>query len=540
MDKHIQTIIKGGKEAAESLQCFVEEASQVFEFPELNKNNQRKELWEALFTLAKTANSEITLMNCFIAIRILSREKMGLNELITDEWFKLMQKHSGLDDPQYKFDASKLLLAIEVEKCLCNVIFNSPVAAGLCCKNGVLEQLTERIKNPQENKIPEEIRFYDVKLIFLLTALCSEVRSKVKEELKGVESLLKMLDEMLKEAAQASPEKIILDDQKVDLACEILKALFNVTLSYGIYDDKEENEQCDHLVTLLRMYLLVPTQDKEKGLALKNNVINLLTNMPDSTFKNLITPVQPGQNLKPKFQFEGQNMTAFYEILMVLKSKFNNVEGVTKQYEILCPVVTILLKSANSERAIRKYLRLQILPPLKDVHSRPEQGSTLRNHLCRLLTTPITQLRDLVADLLFILCKKSVKRMIKYTGYGNAAGLFAKRGLLGGRSDRGEADYSSGSEGSETEEYAEFKHGINPVIGCYEEPHPNAMENMTEEQKEYEAMKLVELMDSLTRSGTIQPCRVGEDGKPHPIKHVLQLQEGIKAQQVNNDSDSDD
>jgi hypothetical protein len=74
--------------------------------------------------------------------------------------------------------------------------------------------------------------------------------------------------------------------------------------------------------------------------------------------------------------------------------------------------------------------------------------------------------------------------MIKYTGYGNAAGLFAQRGLLGGRSDKGEADYSSGSEGSETEEYAEYKHGINPVIGCYEEPHPNAMENMTEEQVE--------------------------------------------------------
>lgn len=45
-------------------------------------------------------------------------------------------------------------------------------------------------------------------------------------------------------------------------------------------------------------------------------------------------------------------------------------------------------------------------------------------------------------------------------------------------------------------------------------------------------------MDSLTRSGTIQPCRVGADGKPHPIEHVLQLQEGLKAQQIH-DSDSD-
>ena len=42
-------------------------------------------------------------------------------------------------------------------------------------------------------------------------------------------------------------------------------------------------------------------------------------------------------------------------------------------------------------------------------------------------------------------------RFVKYTGYGNAAGLLAQRGLMcGGRG----ADYSSDSEDSETEEYS--------------------------------------------------------------------------------------
>ena len=46
---------------------------------------------------------------------------------------------------------------------------------------------------------------------------------------------------------------------------------------------------------------------------------------------------------------------------------------------------------------------------------------------------------------------------MKYTGYGNAAGLLARRGLmLGGRSaDAG--DYSE-DEDSDTEEYAENAH----------------------------------------------------------------------------------
>lgn len=72
--------------------------------------------------------------------------------------------------------------------------------------------------------------------------------------------------------------------------------------------------------------------------------------------------------------------------------------------------------------------------------------------------------------------------MIKYTGYGNAAGLFANRGLLGGRRSEEEALYNSDSEDSDTEEYLQHKHGINPVTGVFEPPKPSPMENMTEEQ----------------------------------------------------------
>lgn len=40
---------------------------------------------------------------------------------------------------------------------------------------------------------------------------------------------------------------------------------------------------------------------------------------------------------------------------------------------------------------------------------------------------------------------------------------------------------------------------INPVTGCYEANKPNPMEGMTEEEKEYEAMKLVNMIDKLQR-----------------------------------------
>lgn len=45
-----------------------------------------------------------------------------------------------------------------------------------------------------------------------------------------------------------------------------------------------------------------------------------------------------------------------------------------------------------------------------------------------------------------------------------------------------------------------FIPSINPITGAVEEEQPNPMEGMTEEEKEYEAMKLVDMFDKLSRS----------------------------------------
>lgn len=116
--------------------------------------------------------------------------------------------------------------------------------------------------------------------------------------------------------------------------------------------------------------------------------------------------------------------------------------------------------------------------------------------------------------------------MIKYTGYGNAAGLFANRGILPVQNSNAySSNHSSdNSEESDTEEYKQNVHSINPITGCYEPLRPNPMEGMTVEQKEYEAMKLVNLMDQLNRHGLVQPCRIGSDGRPEPVEHIMELQ----------------
>lgn len=102
-------------------------------------------------------------------------------------------------------------------------------------------------------------------------------------------------------------------------------------------------------------------------------------------------------------------------------------------------------------------------------------------------------------SLLFLV---SVSRFVKYTGYGNAAGLLAARGLLNGRRNSGDSQfashYSSDSD-SDTEEYREAKAKINLVTGRVEAEQPDPMEGMTDEEKEEEARRLISMINRLSR-----------------------------------------
>ena len=85
---------------------------------------------------------------------------------------------------------------------------------------------------------------------------------------------------------------------------------------------------------------------------------------------------------------------------------------------------------------------------------------------------------------------------------------------------------------------------INPVTGYVEQEKPSPFEGMTEEQKEHEAMKLANIIDRLHSLGVVKPGRLGPDGKPTEVDHVLQLVENrasqIQSRQPEEGSDSDD
>ncbi|XP_014394681.1 PREDICTED: synembryn-A [Myotis brandtii] len=357
-----------------------------------------------------------------------------------------------------------------------------------------LDAFTSGVGLHGESSFPHEVQLFDLRLLFLLTALRPEVRQQLFQELQGVPLLTEALQLTLGVApGQSPPER--LPPQQTERAMEVLKVLFNITFdSVRREVDEDDAALYRRLGTLLRHCVMVAAAG-DRTEEFHGHAVNLLGNLPVKCLDVLLA-LEPR---KGSLEFLGVNMDVMGALLSFLEKRLH-----------------------------------QVLPPLRDVKTRPEVGELLRNRLVRLMTHLDTDVKRVAEEFLFVLCSESVPRFIKYTGYGNAAGLLAARGLMAG--GRPEGQYSE-DEDTDTEEYKEAKaSSINPVTGRVEEKPPNPMEGMTEEQKEHEAMKLVNMFDRLSRHRVIQPMGVSPRGQLTSLQDaVCESMEG----QLSSDADSD-
>ncbi|XP_014828083.1 PREDICTED: synembryn-A-like [Poecilia mexicana] len=295
---------------------------------------------------------------------------------------------------------------------------------------------------------------------------------------------------------------------------EILKIIFNVAHRlYRQEPDEEEAALYRRLAAVLHHCLLLSCDGADTLEELQGHTVNILSALP-LTCLDVLLAVPVGQ---ASHKYEGVNMDCVHALVLFMDRRLNRGQ---KLKEKLTPVLSLLTESSRVHRETRHYLRQKILPPLKDVAVRPEQDSTLRGQLVRLMTHVDTDVKDCAAELLFVLCKENVSRFVKYTGYGNAAGLLAARGLLNGRRNSGDGQfashYSSDSD-SDTEEYRQARSKINLVTGRVEAEQPDPMEGMTEEEKEKEACRLICMINRLSQDQIIQPMSVTRDGRLAPL-----------------------
>uniref|UniRef100_A0AAY4CKE9 Synembryn n=1 Tax=Denticeps clupeoides TaxID=299321 RepID=A0AAY4CKE9_9TELE len=472
---------------------------------------QRRRLAAALMWFIRTKLQPQVLRACLRTLRILSRDRLALAPLETDDALMTFAHLGGLTSLPMTSDASE---GKEAMKALCNVIYNS-------------QRAQERARSEGENKY--------------FTFLTGRLTNRLPLQERGVSLLTSALEQCLSvkwmdvNEVQSDPTAPPVRKEVSEKAVEILKTLFNVT--HDAHRNEPDEEECAlyrRLAAVLRHCMLLSCEGEELDVELKGHAVNLLSALPLQCLDVLLS----GRLSTSSVEWEGLNMDCVRSLLQFLERR---LDAGHKLKEKLTPVLNLLTESSKVHRGTRHYLKQQILPPLRDLSLRPEQGTSVRSRLVRLMTHVDTDIKHCAAELLFVLCKENVRRFVKYTGYGNAAGLLAARGLLSGCGPYHQSQYSSDSDSdSDTEEYRHAKGRINPVTGRVEEEQPDPMEGMTEEEKEAEARKLIWMFNRLSRDKIIQPMGVTAEGRLAPLyveQRVRPLQEQIREEDSEEDLD---
>ncbi|TRY85195.1 hypothetical protein DNTS_009242 [Danionella cerebrum] len=531
----LSEIDSGDDKAAEKrLQKYNAENSRTFTF-DLKEKDARIKLCQGLLTVLHRSDAPLCQSTCLETLRILSRDKHVLGPIATKEGMLTLARLAQIPvagNEGESFEEAQRgeqeRVVVEALKCLCNIVFNSGPAQQLGVDLQLAEGLCSRLHSISASH--HEVGLFSLRLLFLLSALRMDVRATLQKEAGAVKLLTDVLERSLDihwvgpfEAASPDPNALPIPTENNEHIMESLKALFNITMCDSSEEDNEH--QLRLIAAIMRHLLKLKTHSEDKTEEAHSHAINLLSNLPVQCLDVLIdVPVQGGSE-----EYGGKNLEIIQILLDFMEKR---IDKGSNYKEGLTPVLSLMTESSRYHREIRRFLKAQVLPPLKDVNERPEIGDTVRNKLVRLMTHIDMAVKQGAAEFLFVLCKESVDNLLKYTGYGNAAGLLMARGLLAG--GRGETQYSS-DEDSDTEEYKSAKPFINPITGHIEHPMPNPIEEMTEEQKEYEAQRLVNMIDELSRKELIRPMGVRKDGTLAPLGQAIHE----CSPPISSDSDSD-
>ncbi|EEC11345.1 hypothetical protein IscW_ISCW008540 [Ixodes scapularis] len=217
-----------------------------------------------------------------------------------------------------------------------------------------------------------------MRMLFLLTALCADTRPRVRTEQHGLVYLRETLDLILKlceERSQQEPRTTpsrrgrlsrrgrtrapepssdtdlgtapLLNADEAALASEVLKVLYNLTCGVDKFHVDEVQ------------------------------VVHLLSNMPRSTYEELLTEVIPGSAPMdpPEEQFEGYSTEAVSALVGYLERRLKEEEQSPKgpgghrtcpkdQSQRLSPILLCLTECARGHRTLRRYLRSRVgFPP---------------------------------------------------------------------------------------------------------------------------------------------------------------------------------
>lgn len=438
-------------------------------------NERSKKLLQELYDnkeLGFDATSEL-----LSKLRILTREKTLNADVIGEKCIILLTEHSEK-------------CHTEAQKCLSNLILNYAhirdklIEPYVTCVekrlNNIISNEYQLKEHVTSRKYQCEVLYYDLRIIFLLSALCSEHRPKIRDRL--VDLILKI---SAKEADQLSQDNYL-------LVVESLKTLFNLTL------DKCLNKPLAGDV-IKKLFALVGTEkdmtvDLEAGSKLDAtdqllvNLIHLLTNMPEEVYLKLSDD----------------------DVNKILNHLDNQLKTYSKHSfrDTVLPVLNVCANICKYNEDVRKRWFAEIIGCAKDFEKRPEEYDNLRGRLVKLMTSVDVHIKDIAAEFMHALCGGDTEKLITYAGFGNSAAFLSSRGLLSGA--RKGSD--NGQPREENTDYQQLRDRIDPITGRLDTPRRNPMEGMSEDEKEYHAHELADAITRLSNLGIVKPMGIDQDG----------------------------
>lgn len=184
----------------------------------------------------------------------------------------------------------------------------------------------------------------------------------------------------------------------------------------------------------------------------------------------------------------------------------------------LLPAVLFLTGLADYDRDVRKHLKHVLLPRRTDFSRRPEEGDGPGARLIGCMVSVEANTAHVVAQFLYVLCNRNAARLVRRTGFGNAAGLLMSLGIT---------QPPAATADSDTESDSECMRNVDPITGRAWDAAPPPlsparppaaahMDPPSEEDKERMAAELMHLIHRLNATGVMQmqvPGPVGGGGE---------------------------
>lgn len=438
-------------------------------------NGRSRNLLQELYDNKELGFNETT--ELLAKLRILTREKTLNAEVLDKKCIMLLTDCSAR-------------CHTEAQKCLSNLILNYAhirdqlIEPYVTCVetrlNSIISNDYHLIESVESKKDHCEVLYYDLRIIFLLSALCSAHRTQIRDRL--VDLILKI---SAREAEELSRDNYL-------LVVESLKTLFNLTL------DKCMNKPLAGDV-VKKLFALVGTdRDLTLDIEAKSkldltdqllvNLIHLLTNMPEEVYLRLSDE----------------------DVNKILNHLDDQLKSFSKHSfrDTVLPVLNVCANICKYNEEVRKRWFAEIIGCSTEFEKRPEEYDTLRGRLVKLMTSVDVHIKDIAAEFMHALCGGDTEKLITYTGFGNSAAFLSSRGLLSGA--RNDCDNSQSRE--DNIDYRQLRDRIDPITGKLDTPKKNPMEGMTDDEKEYHAHELANAITRLANLGVVKPMGIDQDG----------------------------